>query len=265
VPIQSGYFARNASNNVLKFLQDRVGGVRITQNSGAPGGAMTVRIRGVGSFNYLDPLFVVDGVPVKSIEFLNPDDIESVTVLRDASACVIYGSRGANGVFLVTTKNAKIGINSITYNTSVGIQQPWRKPSLCNAEQWAILYNEARRTANLSVYPELEDPSTLGKGTDWFGELLKRNALIQQQNVSVERGSDKFKYFLSAGYFSQEGSIKGSELDKITCRFNTENKVASWISLGNNFGIAHCNADFIDESKIILIQLPHQIIPLKIA
>ena len=248
VSVKSDELARDAVFSVRKALQGRAAGVNVTQNSGAPGKAMTVRIRGVGTINNSDPLYIVDGAPVSGIDFLNPNDIESITILKDASATAIYGSRGANGVVMVTTKKAKEGVSRVTYDMYIGTQQPWKKPSLCNAEQWAILNNEAMRAANLPIYSELEDPSSLGEGTNWFNEVTRKNALIQQQNVSVTRGNDKLKYFLSAGSFDQEGIIKGSELHKITFRFNTENKIADWISLGNNFGIGRSNTNYANES-----------------
>ncbi|MBN1127415.1 MAG: SusC/RagA family TonB-linked outer membrane protein [Chitinispirillaceae bacterium] len=248
VSVKSDELARDAAFSVRKALQGRAAGVSITQNSGAPGKAMTVRIRGVGTINNSDPLYVVDGAPVSGIDFLNPNDIESISILKDASATAIYGSRGANGVVMVTTKKAKEGINRVTYDMYVGTQQPWKKPSLCNAEQWAILNNEARRAANLPVYPELDDPSSLGEGTNWFDEVIRDNALIQQQTVSVTRGTDKLKYYMSAGYFDQEGIVRGSGLEKLMFRFNTENKIADWISVGNNFGLARFTTDHADES-----------------
>ncbi|MBN1129888.1 MAG: SusC/RagA family TonB-linked outer membrane protein [Chitinispirillaceae bacterium] len=248
VSVKADDLVKDAAFSIRKALQGRAAGVNVTQNSGAPGKAMTVRIRGVGTINNSDPLYVVDGVPMTNIDFLNPNDIESITILKDASATAIYGSRGANGVVMVSTKKAREGVNRVTYDMYYGMQQPWKKPSLCNAEQWAILNNEAMRAANLPVYPGLADPSGLGEGTDWFGLVSKERAIIQQQNVSVARGTEKLKYFLSGGYFNQEGILKGSNLEKITFRFNTENKIADWITLGNNFGIAHFNTDYIDES-----------------
>ena len=248
VSVKSDELVRDAAFSVRKALQGKAAGVNVTQNSGAPGKGTTVRIRGVGTINNSDPLYVVDGVPMSSIDFLNSNDIESISILKDASATAIYGSRGANGVVMVTTKKAKEGVSKVTYDGFFGIQQAWRKPSLCNAEQWAMLNNEALRAANLPVYPELEDPSSLGDGTDWFGLVSNDNAIIEQQNVSVTRGTDKLKYYLSGGYFDQEGILKGSELHKLSFRFNTENKVADWFTLGNSLGVTQFNIDFADES-----------------
>lgn len=248
VSVKSEEIARDAVFDIRDALQGKAAGVNVRQNSGAPGKKPTVHVRGVGTINNSDPLYIVDGVPVNNIEYLNPNDIESVSILKDASATAIYGSRGANGVVMVTTKKAKEGTSSITYDMSIGTQQMWKKPSLCNAEQWAMLHNEAMRAANLPVEEELEDPSSLGKGTDWLEEIINKNALIHQENISVARGTDKLKYFLSVGYFNQEGIIKGSDHRKVTLRFNTENTIADWISLGNTFGLARSYTNYADES-----------------
>jgi TonB-dependent starch-binding outer membrane protein SusC len=248
ISIKSDDIVKDAVFSVRKALQGRAAGVYVTQNSGAPGKSITVRVRGVGTINNSDPLYIVDEVPVNSIDFVNPNDMEEITVLKDASATAIYGSRGANGVVMITTKKPKEGTSRVAYDMFIGMQRPWKKPSLCNAEQWAMLNNEARRAANLPVYDQLENPSSLGKGTDWLDEITNTNALIQQQVVSIARGTDHLKYYLSAGYFNQEGIIRGSELRKITLRFNAENKIASWVSLGNNFGLANCNTDYVNES-----------------
>jgi TonB-linked SusC/RagA family outer membrane protein len=238
---------RDAAFSVRKSLQGKAAGVHVTQNSGAPGKPVTVRVRGVGTINASDPLYVLDGIPINGIDFLNPNDIESISILKDASATAIYGARGANGVVLVTTKKAKKGSSSVTYDVSIGTQQPWKKPSLVTAEQWAILNNEAMRAANLPVNEELENPASLGKGTDWFDEVTRDNPLVMSHNVSVMRGVGDLRYFLSAGYFSQDGIIKGSGIRKNTLRFNAENKVSSWFTLGNSFGVAHSRVSLANE------------------
>jgi TonB-dependent starch-binding outer membrane protein SusC len=248
VSVKSGDLARDAVFSVRKALQGRAAGVTVTQNSGAPGKGITVRIRGVGTINNSDPLYIVDGVSSNNIDYLNPNDIESISILKDASATAIYGSRGANGVVMVTTKKAKSGEDRVSYDMSIGTQQPWRKPSMCNAEQWAILNNEAQRAANLPTSSQLDNPSSLGTGTDWWDLVTNDNALIQQQYVSVMRGTDKLKYFLSAGYFDQQGIIRGSELHKLTFRFNSEDQVAPWFTLGNSLGVARFKTNWANES-----------------
>jgi TonB-dependent SusC/RagA subfamily outer membrane receptor len=140
-------------------------------------------------------------MPVDRIDPIDPNDIESITFLKDASSAAIYGMRGANGVVLVTTKKAEEGISRINYDAYFGIQQPQKEPSLCNAEQWAMLNNEAMRVANLPVNAELQEPSALGKGTDWFDEITRNNALKNYQNVAMTKGFGKLKCYMSAGYY----------------------------------------------------------------
>ena len=248
VSVNSEEITREAVFSVRKSLQGKAAGVHVTQNSGAPGKPVTVRIRGVGTINASDPLYVVDGIPINGIDFLNPNDIESISILKDASATAIYGARGANGVVMVTTKRARDESQVVTYDFYVGTQQPWKKPSLVTAEQWAILNNEAMRAANLPVNAELENPSSLGSGTDWFDEITRDHPLVMQHNVSVMRDVGDLKYFLSAGYFSQDGIIKGSGLRKNTLRFNAENKVSSWFTLGNSLGVAHNRVSLANET-----------------
>jgi TonB-dependent starch-binding outer membrane protein SusC len=248
ISVKSDELVKDAVFSVRKALQGRAAGVTVTQNSGAPGKGITVRIRGVGTVNNSDPLYIVDGMPSSNIDYINPNDIESISILKDASATAIYGSRGANGVVMVTTKKAKEGVSKVTYDMYIGTQAPWKKPSLCNAEQWAILKNEAQRAANEPIDTIIEDPSSLGEGTDWWDLVTNNNALIHQENVSVMRGTDKLRYFLSAGYFNQAGIVKGSELHKLTLRFNNENKLTPWLTLGNNLGVARFNTNWANES-----------------
>lgn len=246
--VKSDEITRDAVFSVRKSLQGKAAGVNVTQNSGAPGKPVTVRIRGVGTINASDPLYVVDGIPINGIDFLNPNDIESISILKDASATAIYGARGANGVVLVTTKKAKEGSSIISYDFSIGTQQPWKKPNLVTAEQWAMLNNEAMRAANLPVNAELENPIGLGEGTDWFDEVTRKNPMVMQHNISVMKGIGDLRYFLSAGYFSQDGIIKGSGLRKNTLRFNSENRIARWLALGNSLGVAHNRVTLANET-----------------
>ena len=154
-------------------LQGRAAGVQVTQNSGQPGSTQSIRIRGTGSLNNAEPLWVVDGIPTGGIDFLNPADIESISVLKDAASAAIYGARGGNGVILVTTKKGAKGQPAqVTYDSYYGIQEPWKKIGLLNAEQYAILMNESRASAGLVPLAALSDPASLGEGTDWQDALF---------------------------------------------------------------------------------------------
>jgi TonB-dependent SusC/RagA subfamily outer membrane receptor len=201
ISVNSDELAKDAVFSVRKALQGRAAGVHIMQNSGQPGRGITVRVRGVGTINNSDPLYIVDGSPVDNIDNLNPDDIEAMSVLKDASAAAIYGARGANGVVMITTKNGKEGTGTINYDMYVGFQQVWKDPDLCNAEEWATLDNRAKdnafnwgdTAAKSHKWPQFADPSSLGAGTNWWDEIT-RTGLIQSHSVSVSRGTEKLKY-----------------------------------------------------------------------
>ena len=150
---------------VEDVLKGKISGVQITQNSGQPGTSSVVRIRGIGTINNSDPLYIVDGMPVSSgIDYLNPKDIESIEVLKDAASAAIYGARAANGVILVTTKEGKIGKTRVNYSFSYGIQNPWRKRKLLNGQQYEEIMNEAYINAGMD--PIYDNPAKVGKGTD---------------------------------------------------------------------------------------------------
>ncbi len=239
--------SKTSSVSVEKALQGKVAGVNVTQNSGAPGKGMTIRIRGVGTINGSDPLYVVDGVPTSSIENLGPEDIASISILKDASSAAIYGSRGLNGVVLVTTKKGKEGTAQIAYDGYVGIQNFWKKPKLCTAREWATLYNEAQihGGADSSALIPLKG---LGAGTNWFNQISNNNVVVQSHNVSVSGGSDKISYFLSGLYSGQQGLIKGSDYQKFGSRLNVDAKVRPWFTLGDNFDLASQKTDRANET-----------------
>lgn len=208
-------------DNVLKGM---VSGVNITQNSGQPGDGSKVRIRGTGTINNSDPLYIVDGMPVGGgIDYLNPADIESVEILKDAASGAIYGSRAANGVILVTTKKGKEGRAVINYNFSYGWQNPWKKRSVLNATQYATLMNEMR--INDGNAPLYDDPRSYGKGTDWQDQVFNYDAPVSDHQLSISGATDVFNYYLSLGLFNQEGIIGGnfnrSNYDRKSIRLNT--------------------------------------------
>lgn len=192
-------------------LKGKVSGVQITQSSGQPGADSKVRIRGVGTVNNSEPLYIVDGMPVDGgINYLNPTDIQSVEILKDAASAAIYGARAANGVILVTTKSGVSGKTNITYDFTYGLQNPWKKRSVLNATEYMTLMNEvAVNDGNVPKYLP-EQIVSAGKGTDWQDETFNYDAPVQSHQVSVNGGSDKIVYFLSLGYFDQEGIVGGN-------------------------------------------------------
>ncbi|MDR0574906.1 MAG: TonB-dependent receptor [Tannerella sp.] len=192
-------------------LKGKVSGVQITQSSGQPGSDSKIRIRGIGTVNNSDPLFIVDGMPVDGgINYLNPVDIASVEILKDAASAAIYGARAANGVVLVTTKSGKSEKTSINYNFSYGWQNPWKKKAVLNGKEYMVIMNESQvNDGNSPLYTQAEIDAA-GKGTDWQDETFNYDAPVRQHQVSVSGGGDKAQYFLSLGYFDQEGIVGGN-------------------------------------------------------
>ncbi len=216
-------------------LKGMAAGVNVTSASGQPGSKSMIRIRGIGTINNSEPLYIIDGMPTDQdgMESVNPSDIESIEVLKDAASGAIYGARAANGVILVTTKKGKMGRASINYNFSYGWQNAWKKRDVTGATDYAILQNE-RRVQN-GMTPLYDDPYNLtdangnaikGFGTDWQELLFNDNAPIVQHDLSVSGASEKVNYYLSLGYFTQDGIVGGnyghSNYDRLTIRSNNQ-------------------------------------------
>ena len=214
-------------------LKGMAAGVNVTSSSGQPGSQSMIRVRGIGTINNSNPLYIIDGMPTDQygMESVNPNDIESIEVLKDAASGAIYGARAANGVILVTTKKGKMGRASVNYDFSYGWQSAWRKRDVTGATDYAILQNE-RRVQN-GLTPLYQDPYNLvdangdkivGFGTNWQDLLFNDNAPIMQHDVSVSGATDKVNYYLSLGYFTQDGIVGGnygqSNYDRLTIRAN---------------------------------------------
>ena len=223
-------------DNALKGL---AAGVNVTSSSGAPGAGSRVRVRGVGTINNSDPIYIVDGMPIEgTIDYLNPSDIESIEVLKDAASGAVYGARAANGVILVTTKSGKLGKVNVNYNFSQGLQSKWKKREVLNATEYAVMMNEGYLNSGMAA--PYADPYSFGKGTDWQDELFNDDAPVQNHELSVSGASEKVNYYLSLGYYTQDG-IVGGDLDRsnyrrLSLRSNTkynlfdDTKERSWLN-----------------------------------
>ncbi len=228
---------RVPSGNVEQLLEGKVAGVLVTPSSGEPGAGAIVRIRGTGTLNDASPLYVVDGMLLNDISFLNPQDIESLEVLKDASATAIYGSRGANGVIIVTTKKGSKQENAtISVDAYYGSESVINEIDLVNASQYAELTNElAMNTGNI---PPFADPSIYGVGTNWQ-DVIYRNAPTMNYNINARGGSDKALYSVSANYFKQQGVIRGSDFDRVSLRINNSYKLNSFLDIGHNVAFVY--------------------------
>ncbi|MFC4872194.1 SusC/RagA family TonB-linked outer membrane protein [Negadavirga shengliensis] len=229
-------------------LQGRAAGVQVVQASGTPGGETNIRIRGTSSINASsEPLYVIDGMLINSngdemsiggrgprigaLATINPSEIESIEVLKDASATAIYGSRGANGVILITTKRGKEGVGTVNLESYYGVQQVSRKLDLLDASQFAQLVNEASINANRN--PVYVNPANLGRGTDWQEELF-RTAPITSHQLSFTGGDERTKYAVSGGYFNQDGIIIGSDFERYSFRTNLDREISKKLTVGTS-------------------------------
>lgn len=227
---------------VEQAMQGRTAGVQISSPSGQPGETPAVRIRGVSTTNDATPLYIVDGMPVGSIDFLNPGDIESVDVLKDGASSAIYGTRGANGVILITTKGSKPstdGKMNITYSAYYGIQNVSKTLDMLNADEYKMIMNEGARNAGQSEPFDLNQVSEVD--TDWQKELFTANAPITNHDLNISGGNQKSSYSASFSYFSQQGIIGGekSHFDRITGRINSNHKVNDFIRTGTNLAYSN--------------------------
>ncbi len=232
-------------------LQGRAAGVQVTQNSGQPGSAQTIRIRGLGSINNSDPLFIVDGIPSGGIDYLNPGDIESISILKDAASTAIYGARGSNGVVLITTKKGSRNSKaSLTYDSYVGTQEPWKFMSLLNAEEYAVLMNESRAAAGLPALSGLRDPASLGEGTDWQKELFQR-APMTNHSVLYTNGTATSSTAMGVSHFGQDGIIGGEKgrYERTTFRVNSEQQAGDRFRVGQNVNFTHIERNALAENN----------------
>ncbi len=233
----SSVSAKDIDNKQLTRLDDALqgmtSGVNVAQSSGAPGSAPTIRIRGITSINNSDPLYVVDGVVMNGgLEYLNPNDIASIEVLKDAASCAIYGARASNGVILVTTKKGKLDSPiHVNYNMQLGEQNVIKKVQLANATQYAELYNES--VLNDGSIPAFNNPTSLGVGTNWQNEIFS-TAPYQSHSISVSGGSDKATYYVSAGYIDQKGIVAPSISynKRFSLSSNSSYKIGKYVTVG---------------------------------
>ena len=222
-----------ATSNVMQSLSGRAPGVQVMQNTGAPGGAVSVRIRGTNSIQGSnEPLYVIDGFPSSGSNptVLSNSDIESVEILKDASATAIYGSRGANGVILITTKRGKAGKTTVDFESSYGVQTLRKKLNMMNAKEYATFYNEQATNDKLTPYFTQDQINGFGEGYDWQ-DLVFQSAPIKNNTLSVNGGNEKTKFSLSGTVFDQQGIIKGSDYKKYSVRAYFTHEISKMFSL----------------------------------
>ena len=268
--------------SIDQLLQGKAAGVSVTQNSGAPGSQTSVHIRGIGSLSGTnEPLYVIDGVEVSGdatnqstsgrslalapnngessvspLSALNPNDIASIDVLKDASASAIYGSRGSNGVIIITTKRGKNGAAHISYEGYYGIQDQNRKLGMMNLQQYAKLQNALADNIGVGRRSEFANPSLLGPGTNWQNEIFK-TAVQTNHNLSVSGGKDGIDYYISGAYLNQDGTIIGNSFKRYSFRSNINAKVKPWLVLGSTLSGSRSlqNASISNNGGIVYLSL----------
>lgn len=259
--IKVSELAEQPVGNVDQILQGQASGLTVTRSSGQPGGAVSVRVRGVTSLTgNNEPLYVIDGVIVNSagsnsfdfsqfsggggqtevspLSTLNPSDIESVEVLKDAAAAAIYGSQASNGVILITTKRGKKGIAKVTLESYYGTQSVYRTYDMMNLREYAQFSNEARNTIGQPPLPQFENPDILGDGTDWQDAIF-RIAPIMSSQLSVTGGNEKTKYYTSINYFNQDGILINTDFRRFGMRLNLDHKFNDKFKIGNNINFSN--------------------------
>ena len=241
--------------NVLQAVQGAAAGVTITQGSSIPGDAPSALVRGRNSINAgTGPYIVVDGIPISksggSLNDINPGDIESMEILKDASATAIYGTNGANGVILITTKHGKDGKPSVSYNGYIGFENFAHKMDYCNGAQITQRYKDyVAQNPGETMYNDFvknqneAEAQAAGRETDWLYDMISQTGIIQDHNVTVNGGAEKVKYFISGDYMSQKGVLKGFNYKRYSLRMNIDADVTDYLRIGTNSYIVSHNRD----------------------
>ncbi|MEO6187206.1 MAG: TonB-dependent receptor [Ginsengibacter sp.] len=253
-------FENQPISGLDQAMKGQVAGVQVSQTTGTPGGGLTVRVRGTGSIGAgNEPLYVIDGFPVSGsydqttnpLTSINPNDIASIEILKDASSAAIYGSRGANGVVIITTKRGKAGKTQLRFETFLGMQEVAHKIDMLNAREYAEYNTELRnnrwvdmggnasdpnsvRDENVQIPPMFANPSFLGKGTDWQDEIFQV-APIENYQLTGSGGNDKTQYFVSGGYYKQDGIVIHTGFERYSVRLNLDTKLYDKLKLGVSF------------------------------
>ncbi len=259
--------SKSVNTTIEQALQGRLAGVAVTQNSGVPGGGISVSIRGTNSLNGNEPLYVIDGIAIEGktdknisvLSSIDPSDIASVDILKDASATAIYGTRASNGVVMITTKRGQMGKTKVTYDGYWGIQQLPKKLDVLNLSEYAVYQNLRADVIGFGAREEFADPGLLGEGTDWQDEIFRLAPMYNQQ-LTVSGGTEAGRYAVTGGVFSQDGIATGSGFDRYSMRINLDTKVTNWFSMGvSSYGARTKQENTIDNGDIVSLaikQLP---------
>lgn len=255
------------TSSVLQALQGKASGVNIIQNSGAPGGATTIKIRGTGTINDADPLYVVDGFIVDDITHISNNDIANIEIFKDAASSAVYGARAANGVVVITTKQGEAGKVSVNFDSYVGFSNPWKKIKVMGTEDYALMQDYINGTSLYSAdgrlyqtkqpdgfyaYDDhkhfLVDTIARNSPANWW-DAITRTGIKQQYNLAVSGGNDNTKFLVSVGYFNEKGIVKSSDYNRFNARVNVNQKITKWLTLMANLSYSNENRDLIPEGS----------------
>lgn len=267
VSVTDAAIKKSIPTSIDQVLQGRAAGVQIQANSGTPGASSAIRIRGTNSLNATNqPIFVIDGVIVDSstdsessnpLSSINPSDIVSMDILKDASATAIYGARASNGVIMITTRRGKSGESSVTYDGYAGWQEMPKQLDMLNLREYAVHHNNRAELGLVEHSSAFVRPDLLGEGTNWQNELF-RKAVMTSHNLSVSGGSDKTTYAFSGGYLNQDGIALGSGFRRLSLRSNIDTQIKSWLQGGVNFSFAESKQDVGTDNNTIMSALLQQ-------
>ncbi len=266
--VKSDELDKLAGSSFAQKLKGKSAGVSIKTESGAPGGESTVQIRSFGTLNYSKPLYVIDGVMMRErpedaqgptrvdygtpmtdpLSMLNPNDIESITILKDASAAAVYGTRAANGVVLITTKKGSKGKPKINYHSYYGIQMQNQRIDLMSGPEFARFSEEGRKAAGMVPYSLYTNPDTLST-TNWQDEIF-RTAPIQEHQLSISGGSEKHNYYASIAHFDQQGILPNSYFKRTSVRFNSDTKLHEKIKIGNTLNVSRSMSNSLPNGNL---------------
>lgn len=253
--------------SALQALQGKASGVNIIQNTGAPGSNTTIKIRGTGTINDADPLYVVDGFIVDNIDYLNPNDIANVEIFKDAASSAVFGARAANGVVSITTKTGEKGKTRITFDSYVGVSNPWKKIDVMGIEDYALASDYMNGTSTYSAdgrlyyskdasgnytYDDhkhfLVDTIRRNSPNNWW-DAITRTGFKQQYNLAVSGGTDKTKYLVSGSYYKENGIVNTSDYQRFNTRVNVSSQLTSWLTLTANMAYANENRHAVPEGQ----------------
>ncbi|MBC3540788.1 SusC/RagA family TonB-linked outer membrane protein [Rufibacter sediminis] len=243
--VKAAEIATVSSSRIEQALQGRTAGVTVLPASGSPGSGMRVRVRGTGSNQSSEPLYIVDGVRTGGIEYLDPSEIASIEVLKDAASAAIYGSEGANGVVIISTKTGKTNTSDISYGFQYGVQSVGKLMPMMNAQQYQQYQEEAKSTPR----PTAAEAAAVGKGTDWFDEVFQ-SAPQQRHTINFSGGTENSTYLVGGSYFTQKGIVGDdkSKFDRYTVRINSDHKIKPWLNIGQRLSYSNFSRSSLAEN-----------------